>query len=457
MSTRRPSSFSPVRITVLATLSLLLAAASCSTTPFDDSAGDGGGAQDSGAGGGEGSVDPFRPSCPGEETTITGTVLAPNGKDPVPGASVFIPASVPELFPPDVKCEVCGTLGNSANLWFTTSKPDGTFTLDGVCPGQRFVVFQNGRFRRVIQIEVPPKQALAVPANLSRLPNKNAEQHPADAIPKIAVATGDYDKMECVLRKMGLADGSYDLYEGAAVLGGIGSYPEFKSLVGDLNKMKQYNIIFINCTRNTFEKELENPAIRQNIQQYVQSGGRLYVTDWSYDWIEQVETLAPFLDFEPEKSAATPEEVDKAALGEIGLQLQATIKQPQLAEWLALFPNTVSGDKAHIEHFLDGWVMIRPQADLHEDVKVWVEGDVYSAAASGHDIRGIRPLTVTFNFENCGKILFSSYHTAGRDDELQPFPMPKPFPQYCQPSFSPQDRILEYLIFDIANCVEPIK
>ena len=64
---------------------------------------------------------------------------------------------------------------------------------------------------------------------------------------------------------------------------------------------------------------------------------------------------------------------------------------------------------------------------------------------------------MTYNFKNCGKILFSSYHTEGRDDELGLFPDPKPYPQYCGASASPQDRILEYLIFDIANCVKPIQ
>jgi hypothetical protein len=64
---------------------------------------------------------------------------------------------------------------------------------------------------------------------------------------------------------------------------------------------------------------------------------------------------------------------------------------------------------------------------------------------------------VTFNFKGCGKILFSSYHTEGRDEELKAYPLPaKPFPQYCGNHFSPQDRILEYLIFDIANCIKPI-
>jgi len=101
-----------------------------------------------------------------------------------------------------------------------------------------------------------------------------------------------------------------------------------------------------------------------------------------------------------------------------------------------------------IEHFLDGWVMMHGAS---KDAKVWVEGQVRS---EDNAISGLRPLTVTFNFENCGKVLFTSYHTEGREDLL----FPQAFPGYCTAAAaSPQDRILEYLIFDIANCVKPIE
>jgi hypothetical protein len=273
-----------------------------------------------------------------------------------------------------------------------------------------------------------------------------------DAIPRIAVATGDYDKMECVLRKMGLADGTYDLYEGAKFLRSRPARPSFSSLVRDLKKMKGYNVIFINCTDNTFESELQNSLVLQNLSAYVQSGGRLYVTDWSYDWVEQVGAFAPFIDFEPGPSGAVPEGHNKAALGASNLRLMADIKDARMARWLTLFRGVVQNSKSLIQHFLLNWVIMHK---THKDATVWVEGVIRSRTGL---IQGRRPLTVTFNFKNCGKILFSSYHTEGRDDELKAYPLPaKPFPQYCGPGFSPQDRILEYLIFDIANCVGPVK
>jgi hypothetical protein len=209
--------------------------------------------------------------------------------------------------------------------------------------------------------------------------------------------------------------------------------------------MKKYNIIFINCTANTFESELTKQLVRKNISDYVQAGGRLYVTDWSYDWIEQVETFSPFIDFEPGPSDAKPEPKDKAAKGADGLKISATIKDPLLKDWLGNFPGAITSGRSHIEHFLINWVMMHK---LGANTKLWVEGQVKSQDGS---IQGVKPLTVTFAFKNCGKILFTSYHTEGREKEI----LPSAFPQYCGTAFSPQDRILEFLIFDIASCIKP--
>jgi hypothetical protein len=412
------------------------------------SGGDGGASDTSTIPGLDNQILPNRPTCAGQEATISGTVFAPNGTDPVPGASVFIPSQVPELFPPTVQCEVCGTLGGS-NWWYTTSATNGKFTLKSVCPGKRPVVFQNGRFRRLVYVDVPAKGSVQLTATQTRLPKRNQEFDPVDAVPKIAVATGDYDKMECVLRKIGLADTSIDLYEDAAMLKSPTTLPTFASLVGDLAKLKTYNIVFINCTDNTFEAELKKQAIRDNISQYVQSGGRFYVTDWSYDWVEQVEAFSPFIDFEGGSPwGAQPEPVNGGAVGKGGLKIMANLKQTELAQWLALFPGAVTGSQAQIEHFLGGWVMMHA---ITKDVKLWVDGTVQS---DDNSVNGVRPLTVTFNFKSCGKILYTSYHTEGREDEF----LPTPFPQYCgAATSSPQDRILEYLIYDIANCVKPIE
>lgn len=397
----------------------------------------------------------LRPSCPGQESTLSGKVLAPNGVDPVPGATVFIPADRPELFPPTVQCEVCGHLGSTINLWYTTSAYDGSFTLPLVCPGQRTLVFQNGRFRRLITVDVPAGGTLALSPAQTRLPRRNGEFDVADAVPRIAVATGDYDKMECELRKLGLEDGVVDLYEDAEELKSPKPIPPFEALVADLDKMKTYNIIFINCTAAVLglsgKPAFTRPEVLQNITEYISAGGRFYVTDWAFDWIEQVPSLSPFIDFEPGPSGPTPEPPRGGALGQYGITVPGVVQDSAMAQWLGLFPGAISGTQVRIEHFLGNWVMMH---SVDKEVKTWVDGPVDSG--DGTIVQQVRPLTVTFNFKNCGKILYSSYHTEGRDDEIALL-APKAFPEYCTGESSPQDRILEYLIFDIASCVKPVE
>lgn len=437
------------------TLFLLAAIFTLGACGNDDiwGSGDGGVSTFDGYAGGDNKVNPGipRPKCPAaQQVTITGRVTAPNQTDPVPGAVVYIPSRVPEDFPLEVRCEVCKSPGSTANRWWTTTSAyNGSFTLNDVCPGNYWLIMQNGRFRRAVKITVPSGGTMQIKAGNSRLPRKHKEFNQHDSIPKIAVATGDYDKMECVLLKMGLQQSAFDLYEGAKYLKNKALNKTLADLLKNFNLLKSYNIVFINCADNTYESQLKNSLVMQNLQNYIKQGGRLYITDWSYDWMEQLPELSPYIDFEPGASGSGPEAQNTAALGKDGITVQADIIDPNLAKWLGLFGGAIQNGKSVISHFLIGWVIIH---SVSKDVKTWVRGVIRSSTGA---IQGDRPLTVTFNYKNCGKALFSSYHTEGRDDETPT--NVKPFPSYCSGQISPQDRILEYLIFDIANCVTPIK
>jgi hypothetical protein len=66
-----------------------------------------------------------------------------------------------------------------------------------------------------------------------------------------------------------------------------------------------------------------------------------------------------------------------------------------------------------------------------------------------------RPVTATFDYESCGRVLWSAYHTSHTEDGPD-----KPFPSYCiDPSqpLSPQERVLEFLIFNLSSCLGEIK
>ena len=280
-----------------------------------------------------------------------------------------------------------------------------------------------------------------------------------NSIPKIAVATGDYDVMECVLLKLGLEQGAFDLYNGIQdLLTGSGTpnaVADFDVLLNDLDRMKGYNIIFINCSADTFESLLTNATVKSNVEQYVLSGGRLYVTDWSYDYVEQIGAFSPIIDFGPDASGSAPEPANAGAMGEGGITTEAQVLDQGMNDWLQAV-ETVTGDtvfsspgRVHIEHFLAEWVM-QLSVQVADNVKVWLTGDV-----SGGSLSGDYPLTTTFDYQACGRVLYSSYHTAGRPPPPLFGTPDYTFPNYCTSDpLTPQERVLEYLILHVADCIE---
>jgi hypothetical protein len=378
-------------------------------------------------------------------------VTAPNGIDPIPDALVYVPGAIEE-FPQEVSCELCGEILDNARV-LTRTTADGRFMLEplptreGHLPGETvLLVAQKGRFRRVVDVPIElPCEHNEIPEETFRLPGRDEGQ---STIPRIAVATGDYDAMECVLLRFGLEAGQFDLYQGAAFLQD-GSLAGFDGLLADAARLRSYNIVFINCTDNAWEGMLSQELIRNNVRDYVAAGGRLYVTDWSYDWIEQVPEFAPVIDYEPGQSGTAPETRDAAAIGQDGLVVQADVLDGKLADWLRAVEARAGqeviddADRVRVEHFVDGWVQQRAVAS-GEQTKVWIDADIGMTD---------RPLTTTFDLDACGRWLYSSYHTAGRLDELEPAPLP--FPAYCGAGgLSPQERVLEYLILHVADCVQ---
>jgi hypothetical protein len=102
----------------------------------------------------------------------------------------------------------------------------------------------------------------------------------------------------------------------------------------------------------------------------------------------------------------------------------------QLLPWLRIV--TCNGadclnpdDTVPIEGLTDKWAVIESVDITEPTMKVLVEGDV-----SWNGGAGIKPLTVIFEYGD-GAVLFTSYHTIGSSSL----------------GFSPQERILQYLVF----------
>jgi hypothetical protein len=169
--------------------------------------------------------------CPnGTTTSISGTVTSPNGVLPIYGALVFVPTATPPAFGDRVSCDQCGASAGTP-LVSTTTGPDGTFLLPNMPVSDPAkvqnipVVIQLGRWRKQITVQttactttdipkVDPADATkfvgggvrpATDTKSSALPRTKAEGD----IPLTAISTGNVDGLECVFRKLGIADSEF--------------------------------------------------------------------------------------------------------------------------------------------------------------------------------------------------------------------------------------------------------
>jgi hypothetical protein len=394
-----------------------------------------------------------------DDATLTGTVYAPNGAIPVGGALVYVTNSEPEPIPDGVYCAECIEL--ECGIDFTETDVDGTFSLSANSGGGKYLVVQKGQFMRVTPINIAPGNQ-DLPDEMVELPG---EWNP-DAglyIPRIAIADGSFDRIEDALGKFGLGDTmiqnftettvpsteSFDLWDNGRnpTSDGFVSQGTMTQLVSDPANLARYHIIFVPCSSDTHLTALGNPQNVENIREWVAAGGRWYVADWANEWLGQT----------------FPEYQNFYGGGDTDLGVYdslADVLDDGMLEWLEALPDGLKdinplNDEQHPTLFqlpklltVDNWSGVQyPLPEIFVDDqkgnpvnvghRAWLEGP-----GDGFDIPAnqIHPLTITAQY-GCGKIQFTSYHTAEFFDYV---------------GLSPQELVLIYTILEIGVCQEPL-
>ncbi len=167
--------------------------------------------------------------CPGNGTTsVNGVVYAPNGTEPLPNVTVYVPNDTVQPFTAGVSCPISGSPPSGSPLVGTITDVNGKFTLVDMPVGANIpLVIVSGRWRR--QLVIPGTTACtntALPPTFAVMPQNQTQGD----IPKIAIATGSADQVECVLLKMGISQseftdpgvgGRINLYAGSGSKGEI--------------------------------------------------------------------------------------------------------------------------------------------------------------------------------------------------------------------------------------------
>ena len=108
-------------------------------------------------------------------------------------------------------------------------------------------------------------------------------------LPKIAVVTGDQDRLECIFRNIGINDteftdptsnGSINLYfeDGAYTNKSFTT----STLLNNIGTMLNYDMIVLECTGAEYTT---TPTQLENIRTFVDAGGKLFGTHFAYSYL----------------------------------------------------------------------------------------------------------------------------------------------------------------------------
>ena len=471
----------------------------------------GSGGSSSGSGGGTSSGGPTA-ACPaglqcnvacsgGATTTLTGKVYDPAGKNPLYDIVVYVPAAplspLPKGVPTGADACSCPALYKSGAFAAAATGVDGSFTLKNVPVGADVpLVLQVGKWRRSLHVPVTACQANALPDKSLTLPSTVAPGDTDDNMPDIAVSTGSADSLECLMRRIGLPASEYvagpgstghvHVFSGGQSIdlsggipptlpgpGGLAESPPMPgapasptSLWASQSQLMPYDITLLSCEgEETYEA---NPPA---LEAYLNAGGRVFASHFHYAWfagpIGTGQAYSAPADWGTHLASWTKDlgNDDNGVIGgSIVTALNASTGQfakgVALQQWLGLVGGLGQDGvpAADVSIYQPRYNAVVGPSDTPS--QPWIT----ASGASGSQ-------TMYFSFDTpvsltppnagpdpgggptyCGRAVFSDLHVAGNPSTHDAAPPPGG----CQAGdLSPQEKALEFMLFDLSSCVIP--
>ena len=411
-------------------------------------------------------------------TTLTGVVNIPAGNLPLYNATVYVPNSAVGPIESGATCDRCSGLNSGDPITVTTTDAMGRFTLKDVPVGSNIpLVIRLGKWRRQLTVStVSECTENPVDPVLTRLPRNQSEGD----IPKIALTTGGYDAIECLLRKIGLDDSEFTPETGTGRVnlfaghGGTKSYCTTgtagctKTLNGganftvasdgaqagwwsSLDNLKKYDIVLLSCEGGLYTAEKSANAHKAMFD-YINMGGRVFASHWHNIWI----SAAP----KPMSDIATFSTVASGV--EYNSPINASIytnfpKGVALADWMQ---NVQGSTQRATFQILKARATVLTIPDTTRTERFVYYDDPGSGKRAEQYFSFFAPIGSPKE-QQCGRMVFTDMHISGNDvDSLDPTldlsAANKPFPSGCiTTALSAQEKALLFLLFDLTNCVEP--
>jgi hypothetical protein len=402
------------------------------------------------------------PVCEAGSTTLSGTVYDPAGKNPLYDVVVYAPATTPAPLPSGATCDSCSALytGNPATTALTDA--NGHFVLSNVpvLPDLPLVL-QIGKWRKQVLISnIAACDANSVPDGSLTLPRNQAEGD----IPAIAVSTGGADTLECLFRRIGVDASEYTgdpagagrihIFQGSGHGQGAGHGPgraapntsppapsSATSLWDSTADLARYDMVLLSC-----EGQETVNMNQQALFDYAAAGGRVFGSHFQYAWFDS----GPF----GAQNLATWLPGDNN-LGNIDTVVTTTLaggaafpKGQALAQWLGTVGALLPDGEVPVES-------ARHNADVTAANAIsqpWLAADPSTSAPGA---------TQNFSFDTpigalpasqCGQVVFSDMHVSAASGDDPTLPVPD---ECATGDLSPQEKVLEFLVFNLGSCVTP--
>jgi hypothetical protein len=387
------------------------------------------------------------PACTnGGTTSISGTIYDPAGALPLYNVIVYVPNEPLAPISTGATCERCGTVSGSP-IASALTDTKGNFKLDNFPVTTNVpLVIQIGKWRR--QITIPSVNSCAdnpiADKNQTRLPRSMAEGH----LPRMALTTGGADALECLLRKIGIADsefttetgqGRINYYTGTngaprynATMNGGAMFTPATTLWNSAANLKGYDLVLLSCegTENPTNKTM---AARQALQEYANVGGRVFASHWHNYWLEF--GPAPFPTVGTWNHENDPPNPFTAEID------QSFPKGMAMAQWLVNV-----GSAAPL-----GQLIIREAKHTLDATNAAVaQRWVYSAnPVSTQYLSFNTPMGVPEEMQ-CGRVVFSDIHVSSGDTSTSR----TQYPDGCTTmGLTDQEKALVFMLFDLSSCV----
>jgi hypothetical protein len=387
---------------------------------------------------------PSRCSMEGKpKTTVSSTIYDPAGRLPLYNVMVYVPSAPLDPLVEGVSCDRCDATASGRPVASALTDPSGRFVLEDVPDGQQIpLVIQMGKWRRQISLpEVRPCQNNEFDdPDEFRLPRDQSEGH----LPKIAMVTGRADKLECMMRVIGIADSEFTRPEGsgrvnlyAEAFGATASFaageafPPAADLIGSLETLSNYDLVIMSCHGESRAIGRAQPTSQKEaVKAYVDRGGRVFGSHFHYSYLRSDDDNhfpTPFPDVGAWDGDASHTVFDI----ETGFP-----KGRAFAEWLVSVGASeqlgsielvgVEGSASRLDTpYTQSWISAEnsvPYFSMNMPVEKLATPD-----------------------EQCGRFVHTGIHVANGDED--------PFPAGCEDrELTPQEKAFEFLIFDLSAC-----